>query len=174
MPHMLHLHPDSMCPAVTDINVVLMRRENGLALTYLVRGSVNDLKIPTTVRSQRADELWHHSCFEAFVRVDNETGYFEFNFSPSTEWSAYRFDNYRAGMRTSEIIPHVDVSKNDTQLKLDALVPLPELQAALSIGLSAVIEEQNGRKSYWALKHASGKPDFHHVDSFALQLPTGK
>jgi hypothetical protein len=34
-----------------------------------------------------------------------------------------------------------------------------------------VIEETNGRKSYWALAHPPGKPDFHHSDCFALGLP---
>ena len=39
------------------------------------------------------------------------------------------------------------------------------------IGLSAVIEERHGRKSYWALAHPPGKPDFHHDDCFAIELP---
>jgi len=38
------------------------------------------------------------------------------------------------------------------------------------IGLSAVIEETDGTKSYWALRHPPGKPDFHHPDCFALTL----
>jgi hypothetical protein len=33
-----------------------------------------------------------------------------------------------------------------------------------------VIEETNGAKSYWALKHPPGKPDFHHADGFVLEL----
>jgi hypothetical protein len=36
--------------------------------------------------------------------------------------------------------------------------------------LSALIEDQNGGKSYWALAHPPGKPDFHHADSFALEF----
>ena len=35
---------------------------------------------------------------------------------------------------------------------------------------TAVIEEADGTKSYWALAHPSDKPDFHHPDSFALDL----
>jgi hypothetical protein len=50
---------------------------------------------------------------------------------------------------------------------------IPELpaDAIWHVGLSAVIEETNGRKSYWALCHPPGKPDFHHPDCFALELP---
>ena len=38
------------------------------------------------------------------------------------------------------------------------------------LGLSAVIEALNGEKSYWALAHPPEKPDFHHPDSFTLDL----
>jgi hypothetical protein len=38
------------------------------------------------------------------------------------------------------------------------------------LGLSAIIEEASGRRSYWALAHPPGKPDFHHPDSFALRV----
>ena len=37
-------------------------------------------------------------------------------------------------------------------------------------GLSAVIEDPNGVLSYWALRHPPGKPDFHHPDTFALEI----
>jgi hypothetical protein len=37
--------------------------------------------------------------------------------------------------------------------------------------VTAVIEEARGAKSYWALAHVSDKPDFHHPDSFVLDLP---
>jgi len=36
--------------------------------------------------------------------------------------------------------------------------------------LSAVIEEESGTLSYWALRHAPGRADFHHPDGFALEL----
>ena len=39
------------------------------------------------------------------------------------------------------------------------------------MGLSAVLEETDGTKSYWALAHPPGAPDFHHPDCFALDIP---
>jgi len=45
---------------------------------------------------------------------------------------------------------------------------LPE--ATTKLGLSAVIEEADGTKSFWALAHPPGRPDFHHPDCFALTL----
>jgi hypothetical protein len=55
-------------------------------------------------------------------------------------------------------------------LKLDGLPDLPS-NAPWLLNLSAVIEEASGRKSYWALTHPSGEPDFHHSDCFVLEVP---
>jgi hypothetical protein len=46
------------------------------------------------------------------------------------------------------------------------------LQSAshLQVGLSAVVEEESGTLSYWALKHGPGKADFHCPDGFLLEL----
>ena len=38
------------------------------------------------------------------------------------------------------------------------------------IALAAVIEDENGRLSYWGLRHPPGKPDFHHPNGFALEV----
>jgi hypothetical protein len=46
---------------------------------------------------------------------------------------------------------------------------LPE--APISMSLTAVIEEQNGTKSYWALAHPPGDPNFHHPACFMATLP---
>jgi hypothetical protein len=40
----------------------------------------------------------------------------------------------------------------------------------LCLGLSAVIEDKAQVLSYWALKHPAEKPDFHHADSFVVEL----
>ena len=40
----------------------------------------------------------------------------------------------------------------------------------LVLGISAVIEEADGTKSYWALAHPAGPPDFHHADCFAQKV----
>jgi hypothetical protein len=52
---------------------------------------------------------------------------------------------------------------------LDRLSRLPR-NVLWRLGLSALIEETSGRKSYWALAHPPGKPDFHHADCFAHEF----
>jgi hypothetical protein len=53
---------------------------------------------------------------------------------------------------------------------LQAALEFVGLSSPLHLGLSAVLEATNGDKSYWALAHPPGKPDFHHADCFALEL----
>ncbi len=165
----LKRHPGTPCDAVTRIEVDVSR---GLALHYLVTGTIADLRLAPLASPERTDELWKTTCFEAFLRTPPGPAYFEFNFAPSTRWAAYHFTNTRTGMRVAEEIaaPRIEVRSTAASFELKAaLDPVPD--APWRIALSAVIEETSGRKSYWALAHPPGKPDFHHPDCFALQIP---
>lgn len=127
------------------------------------------LALPSPQAAERTDGLWQHTCFEAFIR-QGESAYAEFNFSPSGQWAAYHFNSYRAGMRTHEISPpKIEIETGNAQFVLTASFDVTGLSGALAI--SAVIEEADGIKSYWALFHAEGKPDFHHGACFAATLP---
>ncbi|HEX8214836.1 MAG TPA: DOMON-like domain-containing protein [Allosphingosinicella sp.] len=170
----LHLHPGSTCGAVAGIEAEALRcGPAGLRLHYVVTGAIGELLIPPPAAPRRQDGLWQHSCFEAFVRSGPEEAYFELNFAPSGEWAAYRFDDYRAGMADADLPPPRITTRADAaRFELEAEIALPPFLADASwqLGLSAVIEERSGRKSYWALRHPPGKADFHHPESFALQL----
>ncbi len=174
----LKLHPDSLCCAATRIEVDVGRPRAGcLVMRYVVTGKISDLHMPPVTASARTDELWQHTCFEAFVRTSPDAGYYEFNFAPSTQWAAYRFSGYRTGMRVATEIsaPHIEVQASpecytlQASQELDRLSRLP-LDAGWRLGLSALIEETSGRKSYWALAHPPGKADFHHPDCFVHEL----
>ncbi len=172
-------HPDSPCPAVARIHAEVARpRPGALALCYAVTGKMSDLRMPPVTASTRADGLWRHACFEAFVRASPGAAYYEFNFSPSTQWAAYGFGGYRSGMRAAretgaprfEVESSAEPYRLRVSLDLDRLPGLPS-GGAWRLGLSAVMEETSGRQSYWALAHPPGKADFHHLDCFALELP---
>jgi len=177
MHKLLRPHPDSPGLAAARVEVTVARpRADRLVLSYVVTGKISDIRLPPTVPAARADGLWQHTCFEAFVRAASGPSYYEFNFAPSTQWAAYRFDSYRSGMGAAEIgTPEIEGRSNpdsytlQASLELDRLPDLPS-EASWRLALSALIEDQNGRKSYWALAHPPGKPDFHHADSFALEF----
>src|SRR5437867_1054544 len=111
----LKLHPDSLCSAATQVEVEVARpRASSLLLCYFVTGKISDLRMPPVTAAARADELWQHTCFEAFVRTSPDPGYYEFNFAPSTQWAAYRFSSYRSGMRvvTEISAPRIEVQSS--------------------------------------------------------------
>lgn len=166
----LTLHPDFRCDAVRRIVVDLARPRPGvLALRYDLTGDVGGLVLPPPAAPDRTDELWRHTCFEAFARDPGGEAYTEVNLAPSTQWAAYRFDGYREGMRPADMPPPaIAVRQTDNGLQLSAELALAD--APFRLGLTAVIEEAGGRISYWALAHPPGRPDFHHADCFALQL----
>jgi hypothetical protein len=178
MRQLLKLHPDSPCFAAARIEVRVARpRADRLVLSYIVNGKISELRMPPVIAAARGDELWRHTCFEAFVRASSAAEYYEFNFAPSTQWAAYRFSGYRSGKCVATEIspPAIDVQSGtdcytlQASLELDGLSGLQH-EAAWRLGLSALLEDTNGRKSYWALAHPPGKPDFHHADCFAHEL----
>jgi hypothetical protein len=173
MRHTLRLHPDSLCAAATRIEADIARpRPGNLILSYVVSGRISDLRMPPVVAATRADELWRHTCFEVFVRPSAGSAYYEFNFSPSTQWAAYQFGSYRSGMRVATEIgaPRIEARSTAESYTLQAVLELDGLSLPWRLGLSAVLEETNGHKSYWALAHPPGKADFHLADCFALEL----
>jgi len=175
----LKRHPDSPCGAAIEIEVEAARPGPGaLRLRYRVTGEIGALHLPPVTAPVRADGLWRHSCFEAFLQAGPGGAYHEFNFAPSTHWAAYRFAGYREGMQVAQQVeaPRIEVETRDGSYELRAALALdrlPELpvDAPWQLGLSAVIEEVGGGISYWALAHPPGKADFHHSDCFALELP---
>lgn len=169
----LKLHPDSHCDAVTAIAVEVVRpRAGALQLSYEATGAIDELRLPGITAPARADGLWRHTCFEAFVRPAMGDAYFEFNFAPSTQWAAYRFEGYRGGMQNAEIGgPRIEARPVPGRFTLQAALGLDALPPGpWALGISAVIEETSGRLSYWALAHPPGKADFHHADCFVREI----
>ena len=128
--------------------------------------------IPEGRDGERRDELWKTTCFEAFLRPAGEERYQEWNFAPSGDWAAYDFSGYREDMAEAPVgaPPYIRMEDNLTWWTLGATIAVPAGQK-WELGLSAVLEEQDGSKSYWALAHPADKPDFHHRDCFAAKLP---
>ena len=167
-------HPPSAPPFKLWVNVDHAAAFGANATTNLffcVGAPVDRFLLPDPVDAMRVDELWKTTCFEAFLRPDGGSGYQEWNFAPSGAWAAYDFSSHRQNMAAADVIapPYIRTEDNLTWWAVGATMAVPVQHYAL--GLSAVIEERDGTKSYWALAHPPGPPDFHHDDCFAARLP---
>ena len=173
----LKCHPSAHPEAVRGIQVLVRRTANAkLRMTFRLDGDIARIRFSSPGVQRIATQLWQHTCFEAFIAVDGQPGYHEFNFAPSGEWAVYAFRGYRNGapLANDMMRPHIAVRSTRSRLELEALVRLDVLSAihphaSLRIGLSAVIEAYDGF-SYWALRHPADKADFHDADGFALLL----
>jgi hypothetical protein len=103
--------------------------------------------------------------------------YWEYNFSLSGAWAAYHFTAYREGMAPlmKGAAPLIEQKIGGESIELLATIDLSWLAKSSAVigvrlGLAAVIEDRARLLSYWALKHPSEKPDFHHADSFVVEL----
>ena len=177
MPELVsHPHTTSRVGRAVTVNATLTV-DAKLSLHYELHGAVARMNIPAPAPARIGWKLWRHTCCELFVRSEGAEPYHEFNFSPSGEWAAYAFSGYRQGgsLTDERLNPQVAIESQPERLDLYALVDLGRLspsyrKARLRLGLATILEEETGGYSYWALRHAPGKPDFHHQDAFALVL----
>ena len=177
--YFLMAHPHTPELRVQQLNGEVTHLANGdWQFQYRLHGNLTDLKLPAPSQAKAQDGLWQHTCFEAFVQVQGAAAYYEFNFSPSSEWAAYAFTAYRERDLSwqASASPCIQTEYvNDAQLVLTATIPAALLPAKASdqgwrIGLTAVLEDNQGHKSYWALSHVATNPDFHQAASFIAML----
>ena len=148
----------------------------GLRLAYTVRGNIAALRIASAATPGPANGLWQQTCLEAFAAADGDSAYREFNFSPSGQWAIFRFASERIRATPAsgvEDAPMTHTKASADRLTLTAELPwttLPENALVLHMAVSAVIEEVDGRFSYWALHHPVQHPDFHHPAGRCLRL----
>ena len=161
-------HPGHPSSAVSTISVAIARQGAILSLRYTVEGELDRVLWPEPVAPARTDELWMHTCFEAFIQPAGKAGYTELNLSPSGRWATYQFDGHRAGMRDAAAVPAL-AWQSPT---LTASVELADMAVAdWRVGLTVVVEATDGSKSFWALEHHGEAPDFHDADCFVASLP---
>ena len=173
----LTLHPSCPPGEPKSIQAECTRSDdNVLTLHYEASGDNGGVLVPAAKTAARAEGLWRHTCFEAFLLAQGRAGYLELNFSPSGEWAIYRFQAYRVGMLAPQaaLPPRILFERSRERLAINVEIALRPVEVPddcrLQVGLAAVIESRSGTLSYWALRHPAERPDFHHPDSFAITL----
>ncbi len=155
----LVLHPDAPPGAATSVDAELERLPGGAIAIFKVTGDISRLVIAPPAAPDRTDGLWRTTCFELFVGGEG-AAYREYNFSPSGQWAAYEFDDYRAGMRDAPARIETEIYQTTNTLQFSAKINA-QFDDPVLIGLTAVIEESDGAIRYWSTAFAPGKPDFH-------------
>ncbi len=157
--HPLFRHPDTPPGAIREVEAELERTADGAIARFRAIGDLAHLIIPPLAAPSRADDLWRTTCCELFVGGEGGA-YTEYNFSPSGQWAAYAFSGYREGMTNADAMVAVTVTADargfTLEARIDADFPNPG-----RIGLTAVIDEDDGQLRYWATSFAPGKADFH-------------
>src|SRR5215469_4729907 len=120
----LRCHPSSRAASVRDIQVLVSRSASDeIRMTYCLNGDIPQIQIPSAGAPRIGTHLWQHTCLEAFIAVEGQSAYHEFNFAPSGEWAVYAFLGYRKrGPQVSEIMPPwIEVRSSKSRLELETL-----------------------------------------------------
>lgn len=139
----------------------------------------------------RADELWKSTCFEWFLRFPNlkSTQYWEFNATPQSQWNFYELRSYRSGLEASPLAsiqglsivrdrrPQRHSSFFEAPLLIHTKTDVSRLLKNINMSLldaelafTAVIAWVDGSTSYFSLRHATDKPDFHSPEGFVFRF----
>lgn len=163
------------CPEFSVIGTV-GRQAGMLCLDYVLKGRLSSLKLaPPAKAPERKDGLWQTTCLECFFSPGGGPGYWECNLSPAGHWNVFRFDSYRQGMAPEDRISRqaFTVSSAEGSLSLRLCLDFGKVvarDASLAIGVNAVLEDQAGALSFWALRHGGARPDFHRREDFLIAL----
>jgi len=116
------------------------------------------------------DNLWQTTCFELFIAESGKSNYWEFNFSPSTEWNCYRFSEYRNGMEIESFYDMINISVDNMRgkftLHTNFEFPFINSDDNYEIQIAAVIELINKKLNYFSIDNSRTKPDFHQRKYF--------
>lgn len=178
-PEWIDLKPHSclkILPRDLRIQAAITQQQKQVTLDFHLLGDLDEVKFPDMkAPTERMNNLWEHTCLEAFFAWDRHPYYWELNLSPSGDWNLYSFRKYRIGQKLERKVDSIvyQVSKWDSRqyraaVTLDLEKILPSHPVQLEFSLTSVIETQVGSKSYWAFSHCGSQPDFHLRDSFVI------
>jgi hypothetical protein len=182
-PKLVSLAPHHTTPA-RAVGVIragcVLSDDRRLRFTYRIEAAPDQLCWTRHPEAGRRDELWRHTCCEAFIATGIES-YLEFNFSPDGSWAAYAFSSYRRRRQPDPVLdaPEITVCFDARGMRLEAVTDARGLREdcgseGLRMGLAAVIEETGGPTSFWALGHPRPQPDFHDAGGFVLAVAAAR
>ncbi len=162
----------SVAPAI-DLSVTVDRRGSDLQVFYQMTGDVAAIALPLVVTApERRMALWELTCFEFFLAVPGQAGYWEVNLSPAGHWNVFRLEGYRSGFREDPAIEFLPVRVDHSGFSLETRLDLNLLgigDCEIELSVTAVMVSKSGDVSYWAFCHAGNEADFHLRDSFVMK-----
>ena len=158
----INVHCQGTFPDPSTVNV-----------SFSLSGDLKFVSIDTPVnKGKRTDNLWQKTCFEIFIKNAANTSYWEYNLSPTAHWAIYGFNDYRSDrfdeLSVNELSINSELSADEFLLSSQLALPTALVGQNLEIGLSTVVQVNNGDIYYYALNHPCEQPDFHHAAGFTI------
>lgn len=144
--------------------------EDIIEVSFIWTDTNNLISFANTPAGIRATQLWQQTCFEAFIQPIGGSRYFEINLTTNKSWNVFEFMDYRNPQPPKEFIKADLLSFKVEENEIKAQVKFTgENFKKVKASICAVIQNKNGTSSYWSIKHAGSKPDFHHFESLIIE-----
>lgn len=170
---------DPITSPKTSIEVEINHNNESLFVSYRIKKGVSLIDFgDSTPNKSRLLKLWEKSCFEFFIKNKNGQ-YIEFNFSPNFEWNCFYFDKKGDPLKEWVLMqrPETDILLSADHFFLFVKIKKEffpkgffDNNSELLASFTSVLKDKSKNLSYWAIKHADTRPNFHHFDSFICKF----
>jgi hypothetical protein len=149
---------------------LIVRDHENLDLVFKWEDPKNNIIFAHEPHDGRFSGLWQQTCFEAFIQPYGHKNYYEFNFTLQKAWNVFSFEDYRSPQPPAEVPEATLTSLTAENSAVAASFHLPGAKLGrVNISLCAVIVLKDLGVTYWSVKHADSKPNFHHFESFITE-----
>lgn len=164
-----------------EIDTQILLTSECLEVHFFISGDTSDIAWcelqNTPLLKARRDGLWTNNCLELFWSRPNSSQYFELNLSPFLEWNIFEFQSYRSEKNESSLYEVIPLSpwgrvtkpnRGESEILSHFQIRPRQrglFESPLHVFPTAVIKRED-KFSFWAFRHATGKPDFHKRDLF--------
>lgn len=114
--------------------------------------------------------LWQQTCFEVFIQPAGGKKYFEINLTRQRAWNVFEFADYRSPQPPQELMGAElqDFKLSNNELRASFRLPGTDFKK-IKVSFCSVVVLRDAGVTYWSVKHADTKPNFHHFESFITE-----
>ncbi|MBK7865609.1 MAG: hypothetical protein IPJ75_00630 [Ignavibacteriales bacterium] len=157
-----------------DIKFNIESSGESLLCSYIITGNITKLNLKEGRSAKRQSFLWLDTCFEFFLKEQNSSDYYEFNFASNSDYNIFHFPEYRAPLTETNnfsVDSRMEI-ESENKIVFDFQI-FPHIDVAgkeYTFLASVILNTHDKIVSLWAVDHAHPKADFHGSKTYKNRI----
>jgi hypothetical protein len=145
-----------------------------LNCSYIVSGKIENLSLKEGRSAKRHSFLWLDTCFELFLKKENSSDYYEFNFASNNDYNIFHFPEYRAPLKeTNDFLVDSQMEVESENKIVFNFQIYPHIDVAgeeFTFLASTILKTIDKKISFWAVDHSKKNADFHDSKTYKNKI----